>query len=467
MSTVEIAGIQGGLSAPDGVPKALPSLVRMGVMPRTQGGLKQRHLWEKRYAQRLRLTDATIVILAVTAGYLMQTTVHGETDSVWAYMRAPLIVIPVWLLLLSLFGSRSSYHFGSGSSEYKRVAHSTGFAFGAIAITFVIFQWPGLRIQLLAALPLGLFGLLLSRWAWRRWLVQQRTLGHCAYRAIVVGTEDDIRYVVQRLEDSGQLGYRVVGIATDTPNIQHLRGATKLYPVVGSLNAVATIARNLAADAVIVASRPPHDPDYVKRLSWQLEGTAAELILSSRLADVAGPRISLRPVDGMPLIHVRIPQFEGSRLVLKRAFDIAMSAVALAALAPVGLIVALAIKLDSRGPVLFRQTRIGLNGNEFAMMKFRSMRKSAESEVVDLRSLNQGAGPLFKMRNDPRVTRVGRFIRKYSIDELPQFWNVLRGDMSVVGPRPPLSSEVMQYHEDVFRRFYIKPGITGLWALHR
>jgi exopolysaccharide biosynthesis polyprenyl glycosylphosphotransferase len=231
------------------------------------------------------------------------------------------------------------------------------------------------------------------------------------------------------------------------------------------MDRVATQARTLGADTIIVANRPENDPDYIKRLSWELEGTAAELIISSRIADVAGPRISLRPVDGLPLIHVKIPEFEGGRHSLKRAMDIAVAVLAMIPIAFLTPVIALAIRLDSDGPVFFRQTRIGRDGREFGMLKFRTMRVGAESELAALRAQNEGSGLLFKLKRDPRITRVGAFLRKYSLDELPQFWNVLRGDMSVVGPRPPLPSEVREYDGKVIRRLFIKPGITGLWQV--
>src|SRR5690606_14098833 len=212
-------------------------------------------------------------------------------------------------------------------------------------------------------------------------------------------------------------------------------------------------------------SRPDGDPDFVKRLSWQLEGTAAELVLSSRLADVAGPRISLRQVDGLPLIRVRIPTYEGGVHLLKRALDVVVSVLALVPIALVTPAIALCIVADSPGPVFFFQERVGRDGRTFRMVKFRTMRTDAEQQLAALREQNEGAGLLFKLKDDPRVTRVGRVLRKLSLDELPQFWNVLVGDMSVVGPRPPLPSEVTAYDGTVFRRLYIKPGITGLWQV--
>jgi len=188
-------------------------------------------------------------------------------------------------------------------------------------------------------------------------------------------------------------------------------------------------------------------------------------VLSSRLTDVAGPRISLRQVDGLPLIQVKIPTYEGGVHLLKRALDIAVSTIALIPIGLVSLVLVPLIKLDSPGPAFFFQERVGRDGKTFQIVKFRSMKTDAEQQLAALRAKNEGAGLLFKMKDDPRVTRVGRILRKLSLDELPQFWNVLVGDMSVVGPRPPLPSEVTAYDGTVYRRLYIKPGITGLWQV--
>jgi exopolysaccharide biosynthesis polyprenyl glycosylphosphotransferase len=229
---------------------------------------------------------------------------------------------------------------------------------------------------------------------------------------------------------------------------------------------VTEAASRLGADTVIVAGQPRGGSRYIRNLGWALEGTATDLVLASRLTDVAGPRIHFRPVEGLPLIHVEIPQFEGGKHVLKRMLDVVVAAIALVILALPMLIVALLIRIDSPGPALFRQERVGRNGSTFTMLKFRSMVVDAESRLAALAAEDQGNGVLFKMKADPRVTRIGRIIRKFSIDELPQLWNVLVGDMSLVGPRPPLRREVNQYESHVHRRLYIKPGLTGMWQVN-
>lgn len=371
--------------------------------------------------------------------------------------------VALWMLLLSSFVSRDPSVIGSGGTEYWRVIQATGLTFGVLAIAAVIFQWNGIRFHLLVALPLGMFSVMGVRWLWRQWLHRRRASGFYTARALVVGHLDDVDYVVRTL-GRGELGYQVVGAALDDDDRAVMRVNSAIYPVLQGMS-VAEAAGTLNADTIIVASQPSGDPDYIKRLSWELERTAAELVLSSRIADVAGPRMSLRPVEGLPLLHVKIPTFQGGAHLAKRALDIFMSLGALIAFAPVGALIALAIKLDSPGPVFFPQARVGRDGREFRMFKFRSMTVDAEQQRDALLAANEGAGPLFKLHDDPRVTRVGRILRKYSLDEVPQFLNVLTGDMSVVGPRPPLPSEVAAYDDNVCRRLYIKPGITGPWQV--
>lgn len=457
-----------GAFAPVSAPRSTEPVPTMVVTPRATPTLERRRLWERRYTRRLAITDTLLVLLATMLTSFVQVQLLAPdllAADPWILARVPLVTAVTWLVVLGMFHSRDPRIAGSGATEYKRVAHATGLAFGLLAIAFVVFQLQGIRLQLMVALPIGLFALLVGRWSWRRWLLRKRRFGHYMARTVVAGRPEDVEYVIRTLERDPRAGYVVVGTAIDGDTRTDLDIDGRSYAVVGTSNTVAQAAGEVGADAIIVASLPTGDAEYLKRLSWQLEGTAAELVLSSRLADVAGPRISLRQVDGLPLIQVRIPTFEGGKHLLKRALDIA---VALVAMLPISLLlpgIALAIKLDSRGPVFFRQVRVGRDGRTFRMLKFRSMRTNAEHELATLLESNDGAGPLFKLKADPRVTRVGRVLRKLSLDELPQFWNVLVGDMSVVGPRPPLPSEVTAYDGTVFRRLYINPGITGLWQV--
>jgi exopolysaccharide biosynthesis polyprenyl glycosylphosphotransferase len=219
------------------------------------------------------------------------------------------------------------------------------------------------------------------------------------------------------------------------------------------------------ADAVAVSAGVQLHPQILRHLGWELAARNIGLIMAPALTDIAGPRIHTQQVAGLPLIHVTTPTLEAGQRVAKRLFDIVAAGLLLLIASPVMMLVAGLIKLDSRGPVLFRQVRVGIEGNTFFMLKFRSMVVDAEARLEDLASGNEGSGPLFKLRSDPRVTRIGRFLRRFSIDELPQLLNVIGGSMSLVGPRPPLPREVDAYENDVRRRLLVKPGLTGLWQV--
>lgn len=447
---------------PVAAPRATKSVTRTVVTPRPSATLERRRQWERRYRMRLRTTDAAVILFAMglTAAVELATGV-----SVPEVLRDGIPLAALWYLMLSALHTRDAALFRASATEYRGVAHATGLAFGIIAIVAVLLAWKSMQLTLLLGLPVGVLTLLVTRWLWRHWLQKQRTQGRFASRTLVVGNRDDVEYVVRTLHPIGASGYQVVGATLLDGNARDIVIDDTRFPVLGNVNSVSSVAAEVGADTIIVASRPEGEPEFVKQLSWQLEGTAAELVLSSRLTDVAGPRISFAPVEGLPLIQVQIPTYEGGQHLLKRALDVA---VATLALIPIGLlapVLALLIKMDSPGPVFFFQERVGRDGRRFKMVKFRSMKTDAEKQLAMLKEQNEGAGLLFKMKDDPRVTRVGKVLRKLSLDELPQFWNVLIGDMSVVGPRPPLPSEVTAYDGTVFRRLYIKPGITGLWQV--
>lgn len=436
--------------------------------PVATAALEHRQRWERSYRLRLFWTDLAIVLVSVGIAAWVQINTIAQVDLVdapWQYGRVSMATAAIWLILLALFQSRGPRVLGHGMTEYKRVVHATGLAFGVLAIAFVIMQSQGIRTQLLIALPLGIVGVVLGRWMWRRWLQGQRVAGRYVSRALVVGNRHDVEYVLSTLQTEGLMAYHVVGVTLDSGDEGEIIVGDAQYRAHGDLGAVAARATVLGADAVILASTPEADRGYIKRLSWQLEGTAAELVLSSPLVDVAGPRMSLKPMEGLPLIQVEIPTFEGGRHLTKRAFDVALSFVASVFIGLATPFIALAIKLDSRGPVFFTQKRVGRDGVEFSMLKFRSMHVNAESQLEELMKANEGSGPLFKMKSDPRVTRVGAFLRKYSLDELPQFFNVFLGHMSIVGPRPPLPAETKEYGGSTHRRLFIKPGITGPWQV--
>lgn len=432
------------------------------IAPRVTPTLERRRRWERRYRTRLRITDALLTLLVCVASAGAQLLAGAEPSGV---ARNTIVIAVLWNLLLAGTRTREADVLGSGTTEYRRVAQASGLAFGVFVVVGIFLEWDGLRAELSIALPLGTLALLAGRWVWRRWLRRQRLSGQYSSRTLVVGDIDEVSYVIRSLDMSGENGLHVVATTLFDTEARELEVGEHRFPVHGGVDTVADVASAVGADTIIVASRPGRAPDFVKRLSWQLEGTASELVLSNRLTDVVGPRMSFHPIDGLPLLHIKIPSYEGGHLLFKRGLDICVSTIALVPIMLLAPFIAIAIKLDSRGPMLFAQERVGRNGRSFTMLKFRSMHEAAEEELAELRSRNEGSGPMFKLRHDPRITRVGRWLRRYSLDELPQFWNVLIGEMSVVGPRPPLPCEVTSYDGSVVRRLYVKPGITGPWQI--
>ena len=426
--------------------------------------------WGRRFRHNLVFTDTAIVVLATAACLLgrfglssAQVDVAGISVQ---YVIIASLVGVLWLAVLAGYHTRNVRVLGVGFAEYKGVVNASVLTFGILGIAFLVFQVQIARGFFIVAMPIGLGALLLDRWLWRRWLNHKRLAGHYLSRAIVVGDADDVKYVVSQVDKKSGAAYRIVGLAL--PEGQNLDAtfARSVVPVISRLEDVAAAVRAIGADVVIVAGKPRGSINYIRDLGWELEGSGAELVVAASLTNVAGPRIHFRPVEGLPLMHVELPQFEGGKHLLKRFVDVALSGLALLALTPVFAIVAISIRRDSSGPVLFRQERVGRNGQTFRMLKFRSMVQTAETDLAALKEMNEGSGVLFKMKNDPRVTGVGQVLRRFSLDELPQFWNVFMGHMSLVGPRPPLESEVEGYERHVHRRLYIKPGLTGMWQVN-
>ena len=268
--------------------------------------------------------------------------------------------------------------------------------------------------------------------------------------------------VGQHLVRSEWSGFLVVGVCVATERPELLIGSASV-PIVGAPSDVAGAVAVCHADAVAVTTES--QPGELPALLGELAGTDVTVLVAPAIADVAGPRTVVRDVAGLPLLHVAEPTLTGPQRAAKELFDRVGAALALLVLAPVFVVIAAAVRIDSPGPVFFRQTRVGRDGRRFSMVKFRTMVVDADRLLADLEDRNEADGLLFKMRADPRVTRTGRVLRRYSLDELPQIINVVRGEMSMVGPRPPLPAEVERYEHHVTRRLLVKPGITGLWQV--
>lgn len=396
-----------------------------------------------------------VVVSLIPVGAADVVAVGMDRIPVGTGVRSTVLAV-VWIIALGVSRSRVPRVIGDGLEEFKRVAQGTILTFGWVAIVGFLFQLTLSRRYFMLAFPLGLLLLIAGRWIVRQYIRRQRFAGTFLDRSLIVGLPEDVERVSTEIRRSS-------GIA---PVASYITRYTEDFDTLTEHRAsIVAEARRHDVDAVIVAGDLPGGPDEVRYLSWDLESTKADLILASRLIDVAAPRIHLRPLAGIPLVHVSLPRFTGWSYVVKRAMDVVFSTFALLLLAPVFAGIALAIKLDDRGPVFYRQVRTGVNGEPFRIWKFRSMSVNAHERKAEIEAANEADGPLFKMKVDPRVTRVGRILRATSLDELPQFLNTLHGSMSVVGPRPPLPEEVDSYDPAAHRRLLIKPGITGLWQV--
>lgn len=432
------------------------------------------HGWQSRYAHWLAATDLSSVILAVgfaqwarfgsTSGAAPLTPLHGVT-----YLEVSVLTAIMWMAALSINHSRSPRVIGSGVEEYRRVWTATGAVFGLVAIISMLFKLEIARGYLMMALPAGLLLLTLSRWVSRRVVVRARkSFGRCITRLLIVGNPRAVRDLTVALSREPWSGYDVIGACVPgSPPRNDVRiPGIGTVPVFGDESSVARVVAITGSHAVAVAASEQFHGKDLRDLSWELEKLDIDLLVAPGVIDVAGPRLHMRPVAGLPLIHVEKPQYHGAKQFQKRAFDVAFSGLALLCGSPLLLLIALAIKLTTKDPVFYRQQRIGLDGEPFDMIKFRTMVVGADAMIEEIQHLNEAdSGVLFKIRNDPRVTAVGRFLRKFSLDELPQFINVIKGDMSVVGPRPPLANEVETYDHHAKRRLLVRPGITGLWQV--
>lgn len=404
-------------------------------------------------AKRVRFADPSITVAGPPS----------EPLSGIKYTVLALGLAALWLLMIALRGGYRTSVLGVGLDEYKRVLKATFLLAGAVAIVCYLGRIDVARGFLAVAFPLGAVGLVIGRSAARKWLHRQRNRGHLVRRVLVVGDHEHVGQLVSVLRREAYLGYSVVGACLPTYDEDFPSAAD--IPVFGGLNEVAKVARAVQADTVAVTAVSGSGTSFLRRLAWSLEGVGVELLVVPSLTDIAGPRIQMRPVAGLPLLHVREPEFTGLRRVSKTAFDRITAVTLVVVLSPVILAIAAAIRLGDSGPVFFRQTRVGSHGEEFRCWKFRSMIVDADKRVDSLRQLNDFDDILFKIRKDPRVTAVGRFLRRSSLDELPQLLNVIAGEMSLVGPRPPLPAEVREYGDDVRRRLLVRPGITGLWQI--
>ncbi|GAA4745923.1 sugar transferase [Modestobacter marinus] len=442
--------------APSAAVPSTPTVLRLPAAVAPARGTAR---WVRRHRAGLVLGEA---LIAASAAAVVLLAHDGPVlGSVLAW--AGLSLVAAWPALLAVTGAYEERWFGVGSDEFRRVGRAGLLLLAGMGFVSYAAELDLSRALVVLAVPALTAATLVGRYAARRVLHRRRMDGRCVKRVVVVGRGGAALDLVDRLHHTRHAGLEVVGLCV-TPDDRARVARVAGLPVAG-LDDVLGLAGRVGADTIAVTSASETASQYLRTLSWQLEGSGLELLVAPGLVEVAGPRLHIRPFDGLPLLSVEQPRFEGWRRVVKGALDRSVASAALLLLAPVLLALALAVRLSGPGPVLYRQQRVGLGGQHFTMLKFRSMVVGADQQVAGLAAGNEADGLLFKMRQDPRVTPVGRWMRRLSLDELPQLVNVLIGDMSLVGPRPPLPDEVARYDTSVSRRLLVKPGLTGLWQI--
>ncbi len=414
--------------------------------------------WQRRY------------LVAVVAVDLLAIVTSAGLYSLWggaagmSVLVAGTLVVSVTATALHAARAWESSVLGQGSLEFSRLLRGFVGAGVTVGLVGLAFELPESRPWVFGVLPVAGAFAVIGRMVLRKRLHRLRGSGKAMAKVLAIGTAEAVAALVDRTRRAPHHGWKVAGVCT--PTGAGLGGAPTVgpVPVVGDLDTVAELALTNGYDVVSVGQTPGWTPRRLQQLAWDLEGSRIQLVVDPGLMEVAGPRLHVANVDGLPLLRLTHPTFTGASLLLKGLIDRVAALLILLLISPVMLIVAVAVRSDG-GPAFFGQTRVGLGGREFRVFKFRSMVVDAEQRLADLQAQNEGAGVLFKMKHDPRVTPVGRLLRHYSLDELPQLFNVLGGSMSLVGPRPPLPREVADYERAAQRRLSVKPGITGLWQV--
>jgi exopolysaccharide biosynthesis polyprenyl glycosylphosphotransferase len=438
--------------------------IRRASATRTLADVPEWRRWRRTYTHALVGLDALAMLAAALLGLVHRFgTTHVVAPGGLPYTFVLLCLIPAWLGVLAISGCYDARALGIGSDEFKRIANAAVRTLAVVATVAYAAKIELARGFVAITLPAAAVATLALRYAARKVLHRIRAGGGAGHRVLVIGCGEPARELITTLRKTPFSGLNVLGICMPGGRRED---EFDDVPVFGSLSNFAEALRRANADTVAVAHSPGITPKVLQSLAWELEGTGVDLVVAPALTNIAGPRINVRPVSGLPLLHIDEPELSGPARVVKGAFDRVGAVLLIAALSPVLLLSALAVRLTSRGPAFFKQVRVGRDGHQFLVWKFRTMVHGADRQHAAMQVAHDRDGHvLFKMKGDPRITRIGHWLRKHSLDELPQLFNVVAGEMSLVGPRPPLPSEVERYEHSVHRRLLVKPGLTGLWQV--
>ncbi len=408
------------------------------------------------------VVDAMAVSAAMFISSFLYFDIGDRTPAEKAdYALLVLFMTPVWLAVFWLYDLYEPRQVLSPVSEFKQIFQSVVAGIILIFLADSLFDQELARGWVLLTMVTAFVVVGAERLAIRKMLHFLRRRGAESSPTIVVGTNHEARTVVKTLSREAWLGYNIIGFVDDeTPSGEEIDG----HPLLGRTIDLPKIVAEYGASLVLVAATAL-ETSRLNRLLWELQNQDVDLQITSGTLDLMASRMTVQSVAGVPLLFVRRTGINRGQSLLKRSIDVLLSALGLLILSPVLIAIALWIKIDSEGGPFFKQVRSGRDAEPFEFWKFRTMVKDAEQRRIELEHLSEGPGLLFKLKDDPRVTKPGRFLRRYSLDELPQLWNVLKGDMSLVGPRPALPSEVEQYDDWVRNRLRVKPGMTGLWQV--
>jgi exopolysaccharide biosynthesis polyprenyl glycosylphosphotransferase len=422
--------------------------------------------WHRPYILVLLLLD----YLASSLGSLTSVSIWeskaatGIASKEWIFESVAYILLPLcWLVLLWGNGAYDRRHLGIGADEFKRVVRAAVAVLATVSVVAFGFRAQLSRWSVATAVTAALVYMLITRGFARRLLhVVRRRVRQANHRTLLVGTLQETMYVYKIVTRSPQAGLLPVALHL-TDGVSSARRSQVPVPVYTNRNIIALV-HEVGADTIAICGSAGAEPGKLRELAWELEGSGVDLVVAPQITDIAGPRVHIRPIEGMPLLHVEEPTLSGVSLLAKTAMDRVLATLGLIALTPLFTVIAILIKLTDPGPVFFRQKRIGHEGRTFRVWKFRTMYIDAEERLATLIDLNESDGLLFKIKDDPRVTPIGRFLRATSLDELPQLINVLRGEMSLVGPRP-LPAGDDDFEGPARRRLLVRPGMTGLWQV--
>jgi exopolysaccharide biosynthesis polyprenyl glycosylphosphotransferase len=412
------------------------------------------------------LLDFVVMTASVIAAVVARNTtdLFSESAAVTSHAEtiAPFLGVS-WLLMIAFMGGYRIEIFGSGMDEFKRIIHASLYTAGLLGVTCYLLKFQLSRGLFVLMFAIGIPALLLGRFALRKLLHRARARGALLQRAVIAGGEAQIDDVAAVLRREKWLGYNLVGALTPggVAGTETVSG----IPVLGNAESTDDVCGLTGIDVIFFTGGSARSAQDLRKIVWQLEEHEIQLVMAPAMTDFSSERVRTRPVGGLPMIHMESPRWQGASRWAKRSFDVVFSSLLILAFSPVLIYAALRVKLHDRGPVFFRQKRIGLHGAEFGCFKFRTMVVNAEALIAKLQQEQGADALLFKMKDDPRITKPGKFLRRYSIDELPQLFNVLIGDMSLVGPRPQVQQEVDQYDDALRRRLNVRPGMTGLWQV--